>query len=117
MEPRGREFGVVRGGSWPHSTAMSRPTKIDQGIEAWIRDHAGWERDGLTAIARTYDLETFPRAIAFVVKLSMLAEKHNHHPDIDIRFKTVRVLWTTHDAGGLTRLDLALAEAADLLLG
>jgi 4a-hydroxytetrahydrobiopterin dehydratase len=47
----------------------------------------------------------------------MLAEKHDHHPDIDIRFKTVRVLWTTHDAGGLSLLDFALAEASDKLAG
>ncbi len=95
---------------------MDRLTKIDQGIETWIKEHSGWTRDGHGAITRTYDLGTFPRALAFVVKLGLLAEKHNHHPDIDIRFKTVRVLWTTHDNGGLSLLDLALAEATDLLV-
>jgi len=80
-----------------------------------MREHSGWTNDGLQTLSRTFELAGFPEAIAFVVKLSMLAEKHNHHPDIDIRFKTVRVLWTTHDAGGLTRLDLALAEATDTL--
>jgi 4a-hydroxytetrahydrobiopterin dehydratase len=96
---------------------MTRPTKIDHGIETWINEHKGWERAGNGAIARTYDLGTFPAAVAFVVKLGMLAEKHDHHPDIDIRFKTVRVLWTTHDAGGLSLLDFALAEASDKLAG
>jgi 4a-hydroxytetrahydrobiopterin dehydratase len=95
---------------------MSRPTRIDKGIETWIDEHDGWERQGL-AIVRTYDLLTFSRAVAFVVQLSIVAEKHDHHPDIDIRWKKVRVLWTTHDAGGLTRLDLALAEITDKLAG
>ena len=94
---------------------MSQPTKLDKGIEGWIQEHSGWHREGLTSISRTYEFSGFPRAVAFVVSLSLLAERHNHHPDLDIRFKKVRVLWTTHDAGGLTRLDLALAEASDEL--
>jgi 4a-hydroxytetrahydrobiopterin dehydratase len=94
---------------------MSRPTKLDQGIEGWMREHKGWEADGLTSISRTYEFDDFPKAIGFVVTLSMLAEKHDHHPDIDIRWKKVTLRWTTHDAGGLTRLDLALAEASDAL--
>jgi 4a-hydroxytetrahydrobiopterin dehydratase len=95
---------------------MSRPTKLDQGFNAWLATHDGWHRDGEAGIYRVYDLGDFPKAIAFTVKLAALAEKHNHHPDIDIRFKTVRVMWVTHDAGGLTRLDLTLAEATDALL-
>jgi 4a-hydroxytetrahydrobiopterin dehydratase len=95
---------------------MSRPTKLDTGIEGWLQEHKGWSREG-QAVVRTYDLPSFPAAIGFVVQLSILAEKHDHHPDIDIRWKRVRVLWTTHDAGGLTRLDLTLAEAADELAG
>jgi len=94
---------------------MSRPTKLDQGIEAWIKEHPGWKREGADAVVRTYELKDFPDAVAFVLKLAFLAEKHNHHPDIDLRYKSVRVLWTTHEAGGLTRLDLVLAEASDEL--
>ncbi len=94
---------------------MSRPTKLDTGIEGWIREHGGWEADGLKSVSRTFELGTFPQAMAFVVQLGMLADKYDHHPDIDIRWKKVRVSWTTHDAGGLTRLDLTLAEATDEL--
>jgi 4a-hydroxytetrahydrobiopterin dehydratase len=43
----------------------------------------------------------------------MLAEKRDHHPDVTIGWGKARVLWTTHDAGGVTDLDLALAEATD----
>jgi 4a-hydroxytetrahydrobiopterin dehydratase len=96
---------------------MSRPTKLDQGIEGWIREHTGWQREGAGSVARAYEFASFREAIAFVGKLADLAEKHNHHPDIDIRHKTVRVAWTTHDVDGLTRLDLALAETTDELLG
>ena len=95
---------------------MSRPTKLDQGFEGWIREHSGWQREGTGSVFRTYEFASFPAAIGFVVELSMLGEKHNHHPDIDIRFKSVRVTWTTHDVDGLTRLDLVLAEATDEIL-
>ena len=94
----------------------SRPTKLDTGIESWLGLHPGWARSAELGVVRTYDLGDFPRAVAFAVRLALLAEKHNHHPDIDIRFKTVRVQWVTHDAGGLTRLDLTLAEASDAML-
>jgi 4a-hydroxytetrahydrobiopterin dehydratase len=90
-------------------------TKLDTGIEGWLKEHPGWESEGLKSIARTFDLGTFANAVGFVVKLGMLAEKHDHHPDIDIRWKDVRVLWSTHDAGGLTRIDLALAEVTETL--
>jgi 4a-hydroxytetrahydrobiopterin dehydratase len=94
---------------------MSRPTKLDTGIEGWLLEHSGWKREA-DAVVRTFEFADFPRSVAFVVRLAFLAEKHNHHPDIDIRWNKVRVLWTTHDAGGLTRLDLILAEASDELL-
>jgi 4a-hydroxytetrahydrobiopterin dehydratase len=96
---------------------MSRPTKLDTGIDGWMKEHEGWDHDGLVSITKTYDFGNFSAAMAFVVRLALLAEKHDHHPDIDIRYKKVTVRWTTHDAGGLTRLDLALAEAADAFLG
>jgi 4a-hydroxytetrahydrobiopterin dehydratase len=91
---------------------MTRPTKLDTGIEGWLKEHEGWARDG-HAVVRTFEFANFPGAVAFVARLAALAEQHDHHPDIDIRFNKVRILWTTHDAGGLTRKDLVLAEATD----
>ena len=96
---------------------MSRPTKLDQGIAGWIKEHEGWDATALESIQRTYTLPGFPDAIAFVTTLATLAEKFDHHPDIDIRFNKVTVRWSTHDAGGLTRLDLVLAEQTDALAG
>lgn len=68
----------------------------------------GWERRG-DAIAKRFQLATFPDAIAFVVRVGFLAEAANHHPDLDVRWRSVTVSLSTHDAGGLTALDVALA--------
>lgn len=72
----------------------------------------GWEREGET-ITRTFELATFPAAIDFVVRIAAAAESANHHPDLDIRYRRVRVVLTTHDAGGITGRDVELARAVD----
>jgi 4a-hydroxytetrahydrobiopterin dehydratase len=56
----------------------------------------------------------FPDAVAFVSRLVAPAQAADHHPDLEIHFRTVTVAYTTHSAGGLTALDFAGAEAADL---
>lgn len=70
----------------------------------------GWERDG-DAIRASFALASFPDAIAFVVRVGFLAEAANHHPDLDVRWRTVHVALTTHDAGGITDKDADLAHA------
>ena len=55
----------------------------------------------------------FADALAYVNAVGALAEEVDHHPDIDIRWNTVRLALTTHDSGGLTLLDLALAGAIE----
>jgi 4a-hydroxytetrahydrobiopterin dehydratase len=72
----------------------------------------GWERDG-DVIRRSFELPGFPAAIAFVVRVGFLAEAADHHPDLDVRWRTVHVALTTHDAGGLTARDLELAARID----
>ena len=72
----------------------------------------GWrEEDG--ALVREVELESFPAAIEFVGRLAELAESENHHPDIDIRYRRVLVRWSTHSAGGVTDLDVQLAQIVD----
>lgn len=73
-----------------------------------------WRRRGL-AIHRTFQFKDFPAAIKFVGKVAVLAEKAWHHPDIDIRWNKVTLVLTTHDEGGLTEKDFALAEKFDRL--
>ncbi len=69
----------------------------------------GWlHADG--EIEKTFECASFPDAIAFVVRIGFFAEKADHHPDLDVRWRKVRVALTTHDAGGLTGKDLDLAR-------
>jgi 4a-hydroxytetrahydrobiopterin dehydratase len=95
---------------------MVRPTKLDAAVvEAWRAKHADWERVGETAIARAYKFKDFSAALGFVVRVGLAAEKRDHHPDVELGWGKARVLWSTHDAGGITQLDLELAEASDAL--
>lgn len=73
-----------------------------------------WQRNG-AAISRTFQFKDFPAAIKFVNKVAVLAEKSCHHPDIDIRWNKVTLTLTTHDQGGLTEKDFALATKFDRL--
>jgi 4a-hydroxytetrahydrobiopterin dehydratase len=66
-------------------------------------------------ISRTYEFKDFPAAIKFVEVVAALAEQAWHHPDIDIRWNKVTLTLTTHDAGGLTEKDFALAQKFDRL--
>jgi 4a-hydroxytetrahydrobiopterin dehydratase len=86
----------------------------DTVIEAAIRDTA-WQRDGdaLVLVAKRRD---FRDAIAFVNAIADEAERLDHHPDICIRrYRTVELRLTSHDAGGITNRDVALARAIDAL--
>ena len=72
----------------------------------------GWARVG-HAIVRTYSFPDFRAALAFVNRVGELAEGAGHHPDIDIRYNTVTLALSTHDAGGLTTKDFELARVID----
>ena len=74
----------------------------------------GWSREGNT-IRKTVKLNDFVHAMGFVNSVALLAEKMNHHPDIDIRWNTVTLVLSTHSAGGLTELDMKLAAMIDAL--
>ena len=66
-------------------------------------------------LTRTFKFDDFLTALGFVNRVAELAEKAGHHPDIDIRYKKVRLGLVTHDAGGLTTKDFDLASAVDKL--
>lgn len=96
---------------------MARPPVLDDAeVAAALAapDAPHWELvDG--QLVKTVACESFVAALDFVVAVGALAEEADHHPDIDIRWRTVRLALVTHDAGGLTELDLALARAVDAL--
>lgn len=93
---------------------MARLT--DEQVAEALGGLPGWQRDG-DLIVKTYELATFPAAIRFVVAIGERAEAANHHPDIDIRWRQVRLALTTHDEGGLSDLDVALATEIEGLAG
>ena len=75
----------------------------------------GWEREG-DALVRTAELASFPAAIALVDRVAEVAEEMDHHPDIDIRWRTLTFRCVTHSAGGVTTRDIALANRIDRIL-
>lgn len=84
----------------------------DKAVAAALARVPGWARAG-RAIARTYRFDDFRGALAFVNRVGELAERQNHHPDIDIRYNEVTLSVWSHDAGGLTDRDFRLAAAID----
>jgi len=80
-------------------------TELDQAL----RDLPGWSvKNGM--IVKTYEHESFPEAIVFVSAVAHLAERMNHHPDVDIRYSNITVALVTHDQGGITKRDVELAQ-------
>ncbi|WP_207921508.1 4a-hydroxytetrahydrobiopterin dehydratase [Micromonospora sp. KC721] len=72
----------------------------------------GWSGDP-TGISRTVQLGSFPDAVAVVDRVAVVAERLDHHPDIDIRWRTLTFHCVTHSAGGVTRRDVELARQID----
>jgi 4a-hydroxytetrahydrobiopterin dehydratase len=100
----------------------TRPGKLaPAAVDAWLAKHPGWERiqppSGPDALAKRYTLGDFASALSFAVRVGCLAEKRDHHPDLELGWGRARVVWSTHDAGGITQLDLDLAEATDAAAG
>lgn len=92
---------------------VARPTRLDDAeLASGLAALPAWHRDG-DVIRRSIETPSFADAIALVTRIGFAAEAADHHPDLDVRWRTVHVALTTHDAGGLTRLDLELAGAVD----
>jgi 4a-hydroxytetrahydrobiopterin dehydratase len=79
---------------------------------------SGWsevaDRD---AIAKKFVFKDFNQAFGFMTRTALVAEKMDHHPEWFNVYKTVEVTLSTHDAGGVTELDIKLAETMDRLAG
>ncbi|MEV0532852.1 4a-hydroxytetrahydrobiopterin dehydratase [Kitasatospora sp. NPDC050463] len=93
----------------------TRARLTEDEITAALADLPEWSRDGDT-IVRTADAADFPAAIRVVVAVAEQAEGLDHHPDIDIRWRTLHFALSTHSAGGLTALDFTLAARIDAAL-
>ena len=86
----------------------------DAQIEQELRSLPEWKLKG-KEITKTFHLKDFVHAMGFVNLVALLAEKANHHPDIDIRWNNVTLTLSTHSAGGLTEKDFSLAKEIEKL--
>ena len=83
-------------------------------LKASVAKLPGWRVEQGT-LTRTFSFPNFVQALAFVQSLGVEAEQKQHHPDLDIRYSKVKVGLVTHDSGGITLKDIALAQTADSL--
>ena len=85
--------------------------------EARLRDLPGWNYDeAARAIRRDLRFTDFSEAFAFMTRVALAAEKADHHPDWSNVWNRVAIALTSHDAGGVTDRDVALAATIDGLL-
>jgi 4a-hydroxytetrahydrobiopterin dehydratase len=78
----------------------------------------GWaDVAGREAIAKTFIFKDFNQAFGFMIRAALVAEKNDHHPEWRNVYKTVEVVLATHDAGGVTALDIDLAKAMNAIAG
>jgi len=83
---------------------------------AALKNLPGWtEVSGRDAIARSFVFKDFNEAFGFMSRAALVAEKHDHHPEWRNVYKTVDVVLATHDAGGVTERDIALAKAMNAI--
>ncbi len=94
---------------------MSRTPLTQAEIAARANLPPGWAVEG-GFLLRTVKCTSFPAAMALVNRVAEAAEAADHHPDIDIRWRTVRLALRTHSAGGLTELDFQLAATLNPLI-
>lgn len=94
---------------------MSKRDRLsDDEIAGFVAAHPGWSRAG-ERIERSYSFQDYGASVGFVMRVALLAEKRDHHPDIALSWGKAQVAWSTHDAGGVTALDLELAALTDRL--
>jgi 4a-hydroxytetrahydrobiopterin dehydratase len=86
------------------------PATVDQELAEGL----AWERDG-HELVKVHTEQDFAGALDFVNRVGEIAERANHHPDIEIRWNTVTLRLSTHSAGGITTADLDLAKQIDAL--
>jgi 4a-hydroxytetrahydrobiopterin dehydratase len=94
---------------------MTEPMS-DQARQTALRTLPGWtEMPGRPAMTRTFVFNDFNEAFGFMARVALVAEKADHHPEWRNVYKTVEVVLTTHDAGGVTARDIKLAEAMNAI--
>lgn len=95
---------------------MAKPIKLSkQKIEQSLAKLSGWKHER-NALTKEFTLSSFTGAAKFITKIAPIANRMDHHPDLQLhRYKRVKIMLTTHDAGGITRKDFDLAARIDAL--
>lgn len=106
------EFEIAR------EIIMTREKLSKDAITAALAELGGWSlaADG-ASIKRSFVFKNFSEAFAFMTRVALAAEKMDHHPDWSNVYKTVDVTLNTHDAGGVTALDIELAKRMNRYFG
>jgi 4a-hydroxytetrahydrobiopterin dehydratase len=84
----------------------------DSEVDERLKKLKGWKHEG-NFIVKAFEFEDFMEAIDFVHQVALVAEKEEHHPDINVVYTTVTLSIQTHSEGGITKWDLDLAEAVE----
>ncbi len=100
---------------------MTTPHKLEgedraKALEA-LKEHGWAEVGGRDAITKTFTFGDFNEAFGWMTRVAMVAEHMNHHPEWFNVYKTVEVTLATHDVGGLSNLDVAMASKMDRIAG
>ncbi|SEO76749.1 4a-hydroxytetrahydrobiopterin dehydratase [Trujillonella endophytica] len=94
---------------------MPRPPRLSpDDVTAALRDLPLWSGDA-EGLRREVELPSFPDAVAAIVRIGFVAEHLDHHPDVDLRWRTLHLALVSHSEGGVTELDLDLARRIDAL--
>ncbi len=97
------------------------PEKLDDAARGQALDRLsaqGWQHDAARdAISKRFKFADFNAAFGFMARAALVAEKMDHHPEWSNVYNRVDVTLTTHDVGGLSELDVALAQKMDALAG
>lgn len=95
---------------------MPRPPRLTaEELAAALPSLPSWSGD-VDGIRRTVELPSFRDAVSAIVAIADVAEEMDHHPDIDLRWRTLHLTLVSHSAGGVSQLDLELARRIDALL-
>jgi 4a-hydroxytetrahydrobiopterin dehydratase len=97
---------------------MARARLDDAEVAKALAELHGWRLvEGRSAISRTFTFRNFSEAFGFMTRSALAAEKMDHHPEWSNVYKTVQVTLSTHDADGVTELDLTLARKMNRFAG
>jgi 4a-hydroxytetrahydrobiopterin dehydratase len=107
---------VLQRGREGQDRTVPRPSRLSPDeLAAALSELPLWSGDS-AGIRRTVELPGFPEAVAAIVRIGFAAEQMDHHPDVDLRWRTLHLTLVSHSAGGVTALDLELARRVDALL-